>query len=326
MQSQGRKAFTLVELLVVIAIIGILIGLLLPAVQAVREAARRTQCNNNLKQIALGMHNYQGSFNSLPVGAYSCCWGTWLVATLPYVEQKALYDMYDNNEKFMGDVSFRYSGVRNRPVSTSRVPTYTCPSDEPQTAFSDGITCHNYVVNMGTTGFVVRNPPGDVTSGAEKDVNGVKDFGAPFTISGWTGIDAKAYKIDHITNQDGTSNTMMVSEVMQGKGGTDLRGFSWWGYAAGYESYLLPNSSEPDVMQFASYCDNTADPKHMPCIGPQSESQPMTTAARSQHTGGVHTVMCDASGRFVTDEIALDVWRALSTSNGREIVDEDEDF
>ncbi len=324
MQSQGRKAFTLVELLVVIAIIGILIGLLLPAVQAVREAARRTQCNNNLKQIALGMHNYQDSFNSLPVGAYSCCWGTWLVATLPYVEQKAMYDTYKHINKFDSPSGgYRYWDSPNRQVTTSRVPTYTCPSDQPS-AFYNGVTCHNYAVNMGTTGFVVRS--GDVKTGAEKNVNGVIDYGAPFTISGWTDVDAKAYKIDHITNQDGTSNTMMVSEVMQGKGSNDLRGFSWWGYAAGYETYLLPNSSEPDVLQGAGYCDNTADPKHMPCIGPHSASQPMTMAARSQHTGGVHVVMCDASGRFVVDEIALDVWRALSTTNGKEIIDEDEDF
>src|SRR6476659_4602072 len=93
--SSSKKAFTLVELLVVIAIIGVLVALLLPAVQAARESARRTQCTNNLKQVALALHNYGDTYKSaFPVGEYSCCWGTWLVALLPYIEQQSLYDQY----------------------------------------------------------------------------------------------------------------------------------------------------------------------------------------------------------------------------------------
>jgi prepilin-type N-terminal cleavage/methylation domain-containing protein len=93
--SRLRRGFTLVELLVVIAIIGVLVSLLLPAVQSAREAARRTQCTNNLKQLALGTHNYCDVYAGVfPVGEYACCWGTWLVGLLPYVEQKALYDQY----------------------------------------------------------------------------------------------------------------------------------------------------------------------------------------------------------------------------------------
>src|SRR5262245_8090959 len=93
--SSLKKAFTLVELLVVIAIIGVLVALLLPAVQSAREAARRSQCTNNLKQVALAMHNYGDVHGgTFPVGEYSCCWGTWLVGLLPYVEQKALFDQY----------------------------------------------------------------------------------------------------------------------------------------------------------------------------------------------------------------------------------------
>src|SRR6478672_8323209 len=92
-----KRAFTLVELLVVIAIIGVLVALLLPAVQSAREAARRSQCSNNLKQLGLGVTQYadlnRGAF---PVGSYACCSGTWLVAMLPFVEQKALYDKYQH--------------------------------------------------------------------------------------------------------------------------------------------------------------------------------------------------------------------------------------
>src|SRR3954470_20671763 len=99
--SRLRSAFTLVELLVVIAIIGVLVALLLPAVQAAREAARRMQCTNNIRQITLGMQNYADVNGGVfPVGAYGCCWGTWLVGLLPYVEQKALFDQY----KFYGAI------------------------------------------------------------------------------------------------------------------------------------------------------------------------------------------------------------------------------
>src|SRR5438309_204561 len=96
-----KQAFTLVELLVVIAIIGVLVALLLPAVQSARESARRTHCHNHLKQVTLAVHyyadNYRGAF---PVGEYACCWGTWLVALLPYVEQQSLYEQY----KFYGAI------------------------------------------------------------------------------------------------------------------------------------------------------------------------------------------------------------------------------
>src|SRR5882762_5509877 len=116
----ARMGFTLVELLVVIAIIGVLVALLLPAVQAAREAARRTQCSNNLKQVILATTNYADVYKgAFPVGEYSCCWGTWLVALLPYIEQKALFDQYQyfgavqnqaNNAISQTDATTRYSG------------------------------------------------------------------------------------------------------------------------------------------------------------------------------------------------------------------------
>jgi len=131
-----KQAFTLVELLVVIAIIGVLVALLLPAVQAARESARRNQCANNIKQITLAVHNYADAHRgALPVGEYACCLGTWLVGLLPYIEQQNLYEQY----RFFGaldgnggnpDPATRYGGALNLPVTRTQLKSYNCPSDQ----------------------------------------------------------------------------------------------------------------------------------------------------------------------------------------------------
>src|SRR3982751_3902761 len=118
MSTRTRRGFTLIELLVVIAIIAVLIALLLPAVQAAREAARRSQCVNNLKQIGLAMHNYESSNNCLPYGKKACCWGTFQHAILPGIEQQALFNAFNFggfSSPAGGDVGTwgRYGGVAN---------------------------------------------------------------------------------------------------------------------------------------------------------------------------------------------------------------------
>jgi prepilin-type N-terminal cleavage/methylation domain-containing protein len=317
--SARKLGFTLVELLVVIAIIGVLVSLLLPAVQAAREAARRMQCGNNLKQMGLGVHNYVDTYKAIPVGEYSCCWGTWLVGLLPYVEQSTLYDKYvyfgsvqnsTNDNYAQTNGATRYGGTLNRPVTTSQISVYTCPTDSlsGSPAVRSGITFHNYVANHGNTTLQRKSPHGTTASGAPNVFGG-----GPFIFIGNWRSNPQVVRLQDII--DGLSSTMLFSETVQGKR-NDLRGFAWWNGGAHYSAYLPPNSAEPDVLENISYCD-LRHPLNPPCVGPTS-AFPSTIAARSRHPGGVQTTLGDGSVRFVSNSISLDIWRAISTTYGKE--------
>ncbi|HRX83013.1 MAG TPA: DUF1559 domain-containing protein [Pirellulaceae bacterium] len=298
-----RRAFTLVELLVVIAIIGILVALLLPAVQAAREAARRMQCGNNLKQIGLSVHNYHDTFKKFPPGAWGCCWGTWMICIQPFMEQSNLYDRYSFNNKFGTPVDdSRYNHSINLPVTQTRLDAHTCPSDQPNAPFSN-ITSHNYAANYGNTGY-----------GRQAQLNGVTFGEAPFSVVSATTLN-RIVGLAAIT--DGTSSTFMVGEVLQGKG-NDLRGFVWWGDASSFTTYLPPNTSLPDRIYTATYCKDNPVLK-LPCAV-STTTDPTMFALRSRHPGGVQVSLCDGSTRFVAETINLNTYRALSTSQGGEVV------
>ena len=322
-RSQATSAFTLVELLVVIAIIGILVALLLPAVQAARESARRSQCINSVKQIALALQNYHDTNGELPPGSASCCWGTWQMHVLPFVEEQALADLYQFlprnattwDQDYTYDASNPAAGITNLQVSQTRLPTFTCASDEPQTT-SAGTTQHNYVANYGNTNHVGENHRfpfnpefveylGSPFVGI--DFFGPSDQGTP----GNPMIERPFRKIT-----DGLSKTLMVSETVQGQNG-DLRGLTWWGWGAGFQTFSVPNTSEPDYLQRDIDCNDEAP--NPPCLEQLPPAERFRTAARSRHPGGVNAAMCDASVRFVNDDIDLLIWRAAGTAQGEEV-------
>jgi prepilin-type N-terminal cleavage/methylation domain-containing protein/prepilin-type processing-associated H-X9-DG protein len=327
-----RRGFTLIELLVVIAIIAILIGLLVPAVQKVREAAARLQCQNNLKQIGLAMHTYHDAYKKLPYGegpgssqvgtnpgtsatARGCCWGDWQTLILPYLEQAAMFAAYknlsgsDNSGRALTGTTnrLRYGDSPNvENVTSKRLAVLTCPSDNPNpgaittniNGVTYAITSHNYVVNYGNTNDYQVNitTPVVLTFG-----------GAPF---GW----APAVTVKLVDISDGSSNTLMASETVQGIG-SDLRGFTWWAPGAQFTTVYGPNSSSPDIV--TQNCNNQPA-QNLPCT--DNGGSWSILAARSRHTSGVNVVLCDGSVRFVSQSIDINLWRALSTSHGGEPV------
>ncbi|MDR3621280.1 MAG: DUF1559 domain-containing protein [Paludisphaera borealis] len=327
-----RPAFTLIELLVVIAIIAVLIALLLPAVQSAREAARRAQCTNNLKQIGLAIHNYQSSNNTLPPGKKGDAWGTWMVAVLPFIEQMNSFNGWNyqgNNSGQPGAVDWplRYNGECNITVTSSRISGWMCPSDGNNSALSGiGITVNgntmlvtsqNYVVNFGNT--IMQ----------QTTFNNVPFLGAPFTcigspnvdIAGYTreqsGVPNTTYSFASIT--DGLSNTMMTSELLVAQSGAsfDLRGFTWCGPTSTFNAFTGPNSTLPDVV-WPGLCNAIS-------VNPPCTTADVTwyQAARSKHPGGVNVGMLDGSVRFMKNSINLSIWSALSSSHGGEIVSAD---
>jgi prepilin-type N-terminal cleavage/methylation domain-containing protein/prepilin-type processing-associated H-X9-DG protein len=314
-----KVGFTLVELLVVIAIIGILVALLLPAIQAAREAARRTQCINNLKQLGVAMQNYHDSKKQLPAGSFSCCYGTWQMFILPYIEEGQLGDLYELSPKNLPVYHPGYGydvrnlsltpPVRNLEVCQTRIQTLTCPSDEPQVRLN-GITLNNYVVNYGNT---------DYRRSTLTDANGdkVKHLGAPFVLNDlnppYPDIQVKFREIT-----DGLSKTLLGSETVQGDQGQggDARALTWWGFGAGFQAFDPPNTSLPDFTQGPSSCNpETPNP---PCEQ-EGAGGLARAAARSRHPGGVNAVLCDGSVQFVVDNVDLTVWRAASTTQGEEV-------
>jgi prepilin-type N-terminal cleavage/methylation domain-containing protein/prepilin-type processing-associated H-X9-DG protein len=331
-QLRRRPAFTLIELLVVIAIIAVLIGLLVPAVQKVREAANRMQCTNNLKQLAIAMHNYHDAYQKLPsgVGPYGCCWGTWQAFILPYLEQENMARLWVNLNG-NDNTGPRYAGGTNLTLITrNRIKTLTCPSDIPATRTGNLTTKHNYAVNYGNTSFF------------QATLSGIPFGGAPFYCYPTQWLTPSAAMLseygqnhpDHdrfgkygplagrpqvpLANiQDGTSNTLMAAEVIQGQG-DDLRGYTWWGGATGFTTWSVPNANEPDVVM-GGVC-NVAATRGIPCTTISSVLRPRMMAARSLHPGGVNVAYCDGHVGFIQNNISIVIWRALSTTQGNEVI------
>ncbi|WP_428305092.1 DUF1559 domain-containing protein [Lacipirellula sp.] len=312
----SNSAFTLVELLVVIAIIGVLVALLLPAVQAAREAARRSQCVNQLKQWGLAMQLHHDAQQRLPYGCTSYdlptkrVRQTWVVRLWPYIEQGNLARQFDLKTDFELP-PMTITGTMNG-LTGQFVALYYCPSDVTGTDQISGTYQRrrgNYVVNWGNANF----------GGAFRDSELVGFPGiAPFSHVNGRPLEPLDTSFASIT--DGTSNTLMMSEYLIPTSPEDN---DWRADIHNNEgvhrfhTLQTPNSSAPDLIKNGWFQDN-GDPA-MPATA-ASEDRKQENAARSRHNGGVNALNCDGSVAFHSDGIALLVWQALGTMNGGETV------
>ncbi len=345
-----RSAFTLIELLVVIAIIGILIALLLPAVQAAREAARRIQCTNHMKQVGVALHNHENDKKRFPAsmtgysplprkGGGGKQWTGFTAQTqlLPYLEEMELYDRIDFTNRWLSFI--------NQNVAKSAVPVYTCPSDNslgrvyttnggpphhpPDTLFEWSRS--NFVVCAGKTQMcpisftilqtrlpALRNAP----------------WLPPVILSEFKSEGAFVLEVGRKLSEftDGLSQTALGSEVLAGRDERgnpengnkyDPRGiwFSGFGGGAIYEHRFTPNSSNPDFFRFVSSCEPLPPPVDMPCVTGSTEEE-MYFSARSRHPGGVNVLFGDGRVEFTSDDIDLVVWQAIATVAGGEVAGE----
>jgi len=328
-----KRGFTLIELLVVIAIIAILIALLLPAVQQAREAARRTQCKNNLKQLGIALHNYHDTFNCFPPAHVrtDSAWPTVGTVTgwrgfsvhamlLPYIEQAPLYASMNFNTHF--------DAAPNTAARRTKLAAFLCPSDTPYPGSADRGN-NNYPGSMGPSRGQYVTP---------------------------LGIRNGAFNFDVITRmgdfRDGTSNTIAFGEHLVGdnnntsyRPGDVVRGIAFgtlpatkptaaeldaYGVAcnAGTANHHSHGGREWAIGMPAQTLFNTAAPPNWKYPTCQScsgcgwmDSQGMFPA-RSRHTGGVQVTLADGAVRFVSENVDLTTWQNAGSINGEEVLGE----
>lgn len=338
-RSSRIRGFTLIELLVVIAIIAILIALLLPSVQNAREAARRTQCRNNMKQLGLAMHNYHDAHRALPPGRLvnfeplnGHCYSAYAYL-LPFLEQGNVYDRVDFNSS--PDI---IPGT-NAFATSLMLPMMQCPSDSPDLVLQTGFGTHSYPLNTGTT-FPVspRNP-------SKVPVTGVF-------------FENSAIRLADIT--DGSSFTACVSETVK----SELGGPTTWDGVSKTNGFVLTRNNDnllngPELTDYTSQCSGAGlllqqtrgskwlygapghsmynhirtpnDDRTPDCRGgiPHSNKTDAqwvllshNVTAHSRHVGGVHTLFCDGHVQFVGNSINVTTWSSLGSRNGGEVVGE----
>jgi len=295
-RKMSRTAFTLIELLVVIAIIAILIALLLPAVQQAREAARRTQCRNNLKQFGLAFHNYHDVYTVFPHGLFDTgspdvcntgrCWG-WGVGILPYIDQAPLYNTFapgtngGNMPNPGGDVS--------RPL-----PVFSCPSDigGPTNSFF-----HDDTASGGEYGKSNYTISADLA----RNVNGPTSFD-------WLAT----YSIRDVT--DGTSNTIMVGERALTRSSFPRKypGANWPGRGPGSTASVeFLSNFPPNTQVSGNWACETTPGTHTTVNCGNTDPNATRYALSSMHEGGVHILMCDGAVRFLGENIDTTITNAV---------------
>jgi prepilin-type N-terminal cleavage/methylation domain-containing protein/prepilin-type processing-associated H-X9-DG protein len=319
-----RSAFTLIELLVVIAIIAILIGLLLPAVQKIRDSAARMQCQNNLHQLAIAMHNYHSEYGSFPLGRNPINGASFSAHArlLPYMEQDNIFRLIN--------FTVPWNNPANAAAAAAQVKPFLCPADTPA-AVPPQWAATNYRINEGTSVAMWYGAA---------DSSGVNGPGTGVALGNGISDPNTAIRIADIT--DGTSNTAAFSEHVTG----DFSNAIATDFSDTFEPHTHPITADDAYAQCQG--DNIQDlstqgysnvgapwlygyhsttsywhsipPNGRSCMFPPSR---IATSANSRHTNGVNLATCDGSVHFINTSISLTTWRSLGTRNGGEVLGDD---
>lgn len=363
-RSRMRRAFTLVELLVVIAIIGIMVGLLLPAVQAAREAARRMQCSNHLKQLTLSIHNYHDVHKATPLHMHRAShdYGgggnsgnlSWYFGLLPYVEEASVFD---NLPSAVTGAGYSWDGIVSGQsalgqMARVKIETFVCPSESMTNNLVAGIANFNYVANAGPARQLALPTAGTSTKSRGFISHSRMNTAGPGTSNctgAWLGGSNNTVRFSDII--DGLSNTAALSESLVNSGGgndkdvrrnlyytnsamiqqmgasiravvqdglanplnwqewSQYKGLTWL-YTSSWEKHLYNHVFPPNTISIPGY--NT---DWFRC----SEADGAVTPS-ANHPGGVQMSLADGSVRFVSDTIDIDLWWAIGSNNGGEVI------
>lgn len=326
MRLRGRTGFTLIELLVVIAIIAVLIALLLPAVQQAREAARRSQCQNNFKQLALALHNYHDSHSVFPYGEYgynvvnsnACPWrnsfGTWRVMILPYIDQAPMYNAVSGYFGWSSCDSANITTLSGLPQHNIAIPVLFCPSEvsdrhvSPLAPYPFEMECSNGAAVASYVGCTGANSAN--TCDSTQLCNGTNcpcefvahhmvSYGSASRYSGMfsqTSIPSDATSLRKVS--DGTSSTILLGEVAQRRNGLG----SWWTCQLGG----WPHASTTLGINWPGRTHYWAN----------------SEGFASYHEGGAQFALADGSVRFISENVSLQILGALGTRAGEEVIGE----
>ena len=322
-----RRAFTLIELLVVIAIIAILIALLVPAVQKVREAAARTQCVNNLKQLGIALQSYHDAYKEFPMGdnapggINNAPRLTYVIYLYPFLDQVPLYEAFHFTPVAPDTQTTPFFMVANNSTAptplSALVNVFICPSDYGVRTCGNGTADSAGVQYSWMTGNYAAVFPG--TKNQDADVA---------TMTTRTALGPN-YQTKMVQITDGTSNTVLMTECLRSLGGgNDIRGAVWidepgcsFVYtqtpAAATGTYT-PNTSANDILYHCTSVPNA----NRPCVQDQTAGNE-SAAARSMHPGGVNVLLCDGTARFVANNVSPTIWADLATIAGGEVINGD---
>ena len=328
---RSQRAFTLVELLVVIAIIGILVALLLPAVQSAREAARRTQCLNNLHQLGIAAQNYHDSSKAFPIGCGEGEGAMWSAFLLPYIEDDAVKNLMTIGENAAGNNQWAHPGPYSYPLNypyqnvkamETVIPGYRCPSV--------GLPEHQYDVSSDSW-HVMQRVPGSYLGcasgvlkkqGSRSALRGYLQKADGIIIAFSQGKEQSRISIAKIT--DGTSKTILFGEAVHDVEGQDLRGQTTEHNLGNRKDHWYIGSDDIDVHNDASECLGSTgvppnlhkNPDVFNCSSPGSdECYALQLSFSSDHKGVVNVVMADASVQSIGEDVELAVWSKFGTRN-----------